>query len=51
MMTLLFLLALVAMITLLRGNTRWSFSAFAVALVLSAYWFHYHATSTLTISL
>ena len=51
MMTLLFLLVLVAMVALLRGKMRLSYSAFAAALILSAYWFHYHATSTLAIAL
>jgi len=51
MMTLLFLLVLVAMVALMRGKSRLSFSSFAAALVLGIYWFHYHATSTLSIVL
>lgn len=51
MMTLLFLLVLVAMIALLRGNTRLSYYAFFIGLATSIYWYTYHATSTLSVAL
>lgn len=51
MMTLLFLLVLVAMVALMTGKMRLSYSAFFVALLASVYWFHFHATSTLSIML
>ena len=51
MMTLLFLLVLVAMVALLGGKVHLSYSAFVLALLASVYWFHYHATSTLSIML
>jgi hypothetical protein len=51
MMTLLFLLVMVAMAALLGGKMRLSYSAFVLALLTGVYWFHYHATSTLTIML
>ena len=51
MMTLLFLLVLVAMAALMGGKMRLSYTAFILALLGSVYWFHYHATSTLSIML
>jgi len=51
MMTLLFLLVLLAMFALMRGKMRLSYSAFTAALLLSVYWYSYHATSTLAIAL
>jgi hypothetical protein len=51
MMTLLFLLVLVAMVALMSGKMRLSYSAFFVALAASIYWYTYHATSTLSIVL
>lgn len=51
MMTLLFLLVLVAMVALMGGKMRLSFSAIFIALAASIYWYTYHATSTLSIAL
>jgi len=51
MMTLLFLLVLLAMSALMGGKMRLSYSAFAAALILSIYWYSYHATSTLAVAL
>jgi hypothetical protein len=51
MMTLLFLLATIAMLTLILGNTKASFVCFGMSLILSLYWFSYHASDQLAIVL
>ena len=51
MMTLLFLLATIAMLTLILGNTKASFVCFGMSLILSLYWFSYHASDQLDIVL
>jgi hypothetical protein len=51
MMSLLFVLFLLAMIVALRNKERLSFIAFGVAMALSTVWFLHHASSTLTIQL
>lgn len=51
MMSLLFLLFLVTMVLALIGKEKLSFVGYGVAMVLSLYWFHHHATSTLAIQL
>lgn len=49
MIALLFLLMLVAMVGLLLDKMRLSYSFFVISLMLSVYWFHFHATSKLTV--
>ena len=51
MMSLLFLLATIAMLALMLGNTRASYVCFGLSLALSLYWFSYHASDQLTIVL
>ncbi|WP_417330476.1 DUF5993 family protein [Halomonas cupida] len=51
MMTLIFLLVLVAMVMAYFGKGRLSCVVFAVSLALSLYWFHHHATDALDILL
>ena len=48
---LLFALLVAAMLLAWRDRWKWSYALFAVTLLLSIYWFDYHATSTLTIQL
>ena len=42
---------LVAMLALMTDRLRQSYATYAVALLLSLYWFHHHATDTLNIVL
>lgn len=51
MMTLIFLLILVAMVMAYFGKGRLSCVVFAVSLALSLYWLHHHATDALNILL
>ena len=51
MMTLLFILITLAMLALMTDRLRQSYATYAVALLLSLYWFHHHATDTLNIVL
>ncbi len=51
MIALLFALLVAAMLLAWRDRWKWSYVLFAVTLLLSIYWFDYHATSTLTIQL
>ncbi|MCM0150022.1 hypothetical protein KCN56_15825 [Photobacterium galatheae] len=51
MMSLLFLLLLIAMIGAYRNKKMLSYTFFAASVVLGLYWFHHHATDTLSILL
>ena len=51
MIALLFLLILVAMILLIMDKEALSYVCYVIALLLSIYWFHFHATSQLNIVL
>ncbi|MCL1139170.1 DUF5993 family protein [Shewanella pneumatophori] len=51
MMTLLFVLFLMAMIFALKNKRTLAFYSFAIALVASIFWFSHHASDTLAILL
>ena len=51
MIALLFALLAVAMVLAWRDQWKWSYALFAVTMLLSIYWFDYHATSKLTVHL
>ncbi|MEC6798850.1 MULTISPECIES: DUF5993 family protein [Photobacterium] len=51
MMSLLFLLVLVAMLCAFTGKKSASYIIFAITVVLGLYWFHHHATDPLSILL
>ena len=51
MMTLLFLLIILAMLALLLDRIRQSYIAYSIALLLCLYWFAHHATDPLNIVL
>ena len=51
MISFLFLLMLAALVSVMIGRHRVSYVFFATALVLSIYWYFYHATSQLNIIL
>ena len=51
MIALLFLLTLLAMVLITIDRVSVSYVLFAATLLLGIYWFHYHATSQLSIIL
>ena len=51
MISLLFSLYLIAMISIMVNKRILSLATFSVALILTVYWFSYHATDTLNILL
>ncbi|WP_305816115.1 DUF5993 family protein [Photobacterium leiognathi] len=51
MMSLIFLLLLIAMVTALIGKKSMGYAFFAISVVLGLYWFNHHATDTLSILL
>ncbi len=51
MIALLFALLVAAMVLAWSDHWKWSYALFTVTILLSIYWFDYHATSTLTIQL
>ncbi|CAH0536293.1 DUF5993 family protein [Vibrio marisflavi] len=51
MMSLLFLIILIAMMCAFKGKKCKSYIFFAVGLLLSLYWLRHHATDTLSILL
>ncbi len=51
MISLLFLLLLVAIGLTLANQHKTSFTAYGLVVVLSLFWFHHHATDTLAILL
>jgi hypothetical protein len=51
LIALLFALMVAAMVLAWRDQWRWSYFLFGVTLLLSIYWFDYHATSKLTVQL
>ena len=51
MMSLIFLLLLVAMLCAFNGKKGAGYTFFTVSVVLGLYWFHHHATDTLSILL
>ncbi len=51
LIALLFALLVAAMVLAWRDHWKWSYALFTVTILLSIYWFDYHATSTLTIQL
>ena len=51
MIALLFALLVAAMLLAWRDQWRWSYFLFGLTLLLSIYWFDYHATSKLTVQL
>ena len=51
MISLLFSLFLIAMISAIVNKQIFSLATFSVALIVTVYWFNYHATDTLDILL
>jgi hypothetical protein len=51
LIALLFALLAAAMVLAWRDQWKWSYALFTVTMLLSIYWFDYHATSTLTVQL
>lgn len=51
MMSLIFLLLLIAMVTAFIGKKNMGYAFFAISVVLGLYWFNHHATDTLSILL
>jgi hypothetical protein len=51
LIALLFALLVAAMVLAWRDHWKWSYALFTVTILLSIYWFDYHATSQLTIQL
>ncbi|EDL55850.1 MULTISPECIES: DUF5993 family protein [Vibrio] len=51
MMSLIFLLLLIAMVSAFIGKKEVGYAFFGVSVVLGLYWFHHHATDTLSILL
>lgn len=51
MMSLLFLIVLIAMLTAMKGKKSLSYTLFTVAVVLSLFWLKHHATDPLSILL
>jgi len=51
LIALLFALLVAAMVLAWRDHWKWSYAFFTVTILLSIYWFDYHATSKLTIQL
>ena len=51
LIALLFALLVAAMVLAWRDHWKWSYALFTVTILLSIYWFDYHATSKLTIQL
>lgn len=51
MIALLFALLVAAMVFAWRDQWKWSYALFAVTMLLSIYWFDFHATSKLTVQL
>lgn len=51
MMALLYLLYAAAMIVSFRGNRKLSLILFTIAIILSLFWFKYHVTDPINITL
>ncbi len=51
MMSLIFLLLLIAMVSAFMGKKGVGYAFFSVSVVIGLYWFHHHATDTLSILL
>ena len=51
MMSLLFVLFLISIVLSLMNQEKACFIAYGVAMIVSIFWFHHHATSTLAIQL
>jgi len=51
MMSLIFLLVVIAMVGIYLGRKRLGYSFFAVSMVVGLFWFHHHATDQLDILL
>ncbi|EAR53479.1 MULTISPECIES: DUF5993 family protein [Photobacterium] len=51
MMSLIFLLLLIAMVSAFIGKKNVGYAFFAASVIIGLYWFHHHATDSLSILL